>query len=98
MNHPSCQKSVLCLRVAENIKRIRRLHGWTQRELAEQLGASFSLVQKYELGLATPPLTEFEHLSIVLRFPPHMLLCDLSQLTCDELREVIKNAGGGPHA
>lgn len=41
--------------IASAIKQARK-GKMTQRELAEAIGKSFSSIQKYELGLATPPV------------------------------------------
>lgn len=71
--------------VAWNIHHMRRLLGWTQRELAKKIDMSFSLIQKYEMGLAAPSIDVLERLSMVFRLPPPMLLCDLQQLTKEDL-------------
>ena len=37
------------------VKALRKQKGWTQKELAAKLGIRFSLLNKYECGLHTPP-------------------------------------------
>ncbi|MEM7650462.1 MAG: helix-turn-helix transcriptional regulator [Pseudomonadota bacterium] len=36
--------------IGENLKRLRTMFGYSQRDIAEQLGTSFQQVQKYERG------------------------------------------------
>ncbi|MDO5765550.1 MAG: helix-turn-helix transcriptional regulator [Elusimicrobiales bacterium] len=43
--------------IGENIRRLRKAAGMTQRELATRIGKSFSLIQKYEMGIVIPPIT-----------------------------------------
>lgn len=52
--------------VGENIRRIRIQRGITQRDLASLIGKSYSSIQKYEMDLATPPLTVVKKLAEVL--------------------------------
>jgi transcriptional regulator with XRE-family HTH domain len=42
--------------IGENIKRARKAAGLTQQQLADKIEKGFSTVQKYELGLVSPPL------------------------------------------
>lgn len=44
------------MNIANSIKSLREKNGMTQKEFALAIGKSFSSVQKYEMGLATPPL------------------------------------------
>jgi|GEM_PF-3987066 len=44
------------MHIAADIKKSRLSAGLTQKQLAEIVGKSFSTIQKYELGIATPPL------------------------------------------
>ncbi len=41
---------------AEDIKRARKAANLTQKQLAEAINKSFSVVQKYELGITAPPV------------------------------------------
>lgn len=52
--------------VGENIRSIRIKKGLTQKELASLVGKSYSSIQKYEMDLATPPLTVVKKLAEVL--------------------------------
>src|ERR1700738_2372296 len=38
----------------EQLRRARNLKGWTQAELAEQVGTSFEIVSRWERGISTP--------------------------------------------
>lgn len=51
--------------IASAIKQARK-GKMTQRELAKAIGKSFSSVQKYELGLATPPVHTLNKIADVL--------------------------------
>ena len=37
--------------IANNLRTLRRLHGYSQGQVAVQLGVSFQQVQKYETGV-----------------------------------------------
>ena len=39
---------------AEQLKALRRQHGWSQEDLARELGVSFSTVNRWENGKAKP--------------------------------------------
>lgn len=60
----------------ENLKRIRKQSGLTQRELAEKIGKGFSTVQKYELGLTAPPLPVIKEIAIALEVSMYDLFID----------------------
>jgi transcriptional regulator with XRE-family HTH domain len=38
----------------ERLRRARLLKGWSQAELAEQVGTSFEMVSRWERGLTVP--------------------------------------------
>lgn len=40
--------------IAEQLKALRRQHGWSQEDLARELGVSFSSVNRWENGKAKP--------------------------------------------
>ncbi len=40
--------------IAEQLKALRRQHGWSQEDLAHELGVSFSTVNRWENGKARP--------------------------------------------
>jgi transcriptional regulator with XRE-family HTH domain len=48
--------------IAENLKFIRKANGWTQGELAKQLGVKRSLIGAYEEGRADPRISFLMHL------------------------------------
>jgi len=45
------------------VKELRKQRGWTQKELAQQLGVRFAQLNKYESGLHAPPMDKLIHLA-----------------------------------
>ena len=62
----------------EVIKKYRKEKKLTQKELANIIGKSYSLVQKYELGLTQPPLDVLIKLCQVLDIPLKNYMSDES--------------------
>lgn len=52
--------------IAENIKRMRKEKGFTQKQLAEQAGTAVGTIQQYELGKRQPRLDVLERIANVL--------------------------------
>jgi peptide/nickel transport system substrate-binding protein len=50
----------------ERLRRVRSLTGWSQAELAEQVGTSFEIVSRWERGVAVPSPYYRERLCVVL--------------------------------
>src|SRR5215470_1787346 len=50
----------------ERLRRARSLHGWSQADLAEQLGTSFEMVSRWERGVTVPSTYYRERLCAVL--------------------------------
>lgn len=48
------------------IKRLRKDHNWSQKELAEKIGVGFQLLNKYESGHHTPPADKLVSLARAL--------------------------------
>ncbi len=46
----------MTLKIAENIKKLRKQHGFTQEQLAESLGVTAGAVYKWESALSTPDI------------------------------------------
>lgn len=55
--------------VASNIQQARKAAKLTQAQLAEKIGKGFSTVQKYELGLAKPPIDVMQKIAEALDVP-----------------------------
>lgn len=55
------------LKLAENIRALRRARGLTQEQLAEALGVTIGAVSKWELGGSTPELTLIIEMASFLR-------------------------------
>lgn len=52
--------------IGSNIREYRQQKGMTQRELAAAIGKSYSSIQKYELDIATPPLSIIHKIAAAL--------------------------------
>ena len=63
-NHP------LTNGIAESIGKFRKQADITQLELSKRIGKSYSTIQKYELGLAIPPLQVLEDIADALFIDP----------------------------
>jgi len=50
------QDDTLRRALGKRIKQLRKDKGWTQKELANRIGASYAQLNKYEAGQNTPPL------------------------------------------
>lgn len=62
------------MELSERIKAARKSAKMTQKELASRINKSFSTVQKYELGLATPPIDVLTDISRALNVPAGQLM------------------------
>ena len=69
--------------IKENLKYLRKLKGWTQEQLAQQLDIKRSLIGAYEEGRADPPLTNLQKIA------------ELFQMSIDDLinREISVQSG-----
>ncbi|MBQ8374232.1 MAG: helix-turn-helix transcriptional regulator [Clostridia bacterium] len=47
------------LNLGKNLKELRKSFGYTQKEVATQLGITYQSYQAYELGLTVPTLENF---------------------------------------
>jgi len=59
-------KIVISENVGENIRRIRKLRGLTQKELGEMLGATEAFVRAYECGRRNPKDVTLKKIARVL--------------------------------
>ncbi|MBO0790911.1 MAG: helix-turn-helix transcriptional regulator [Ktedonobacteraceae bacterium] len=50
----------------ERLRRARSLRGWTQAELAEEIGTCFEMVSRWERGITTPSIYFRERLCVAL--------------------------------
>jgi transcriptional regulator with XRE-family HTH domain len=57
----------------ERLRRARSLRGWSQAELAEQVGTSFEMVSRWERGVTVPSAYYRERLCAVLNQTPEEL-------------------------
>jgi len=73
-------------RVSENIRFLRRQHGWTQEQFAEKVGIKRSLVGAYEEGRADPRLNTLFSIAQVFDISVDILISEnASKLSNDEL-------------
>ena len=65
--------------LGDKIIRLRRQNGWSQEELAEQLGISRQSVSKWESGTSVPDLDKIIKLSGIFRVSTDYLLKEESE-------------------
>lgn len=62
-------------RLKDNIRYYRRLRGYTQDQIAERLGyKSYTTIQKWETGVAEPPVGKLQELADILNISLSQLL------------------------
>lgn len=77
--------------LAENIRFLRRSHGLSQNELAAELGyKSFTTIQKWECGIAEPPLGVLSRMSELF----HVDLDDLANTPLGQELPKKETTGG----
>lgn len=59
--------------LSENLVELRKLYGYTQKDVAEKLGIAYQSYQAYERGVAVPSLQNF------------IKLARIYDVSCDEL-------------
>ena len=62
------------IKLAENIKKFRKEHAFTQEQLAEALGVTVGAVYKWEAGLSTPEIKLILELADVFEVSVDVLL------------------------
>jgi transcriptional regulator with XRE-family HTH domain len=62
-----------------NLKRIRKIKGLTQKQLAEKVGVSSNFIANIEQGKRNPSLEVVEKISTVLRIEPKDLLSNMKE-------------------
>ncbi|NVJ47968.1 MAG: helix-turn-helix domain-containing protein [Cytophagia bacterium] len=81
--------------VAENIKHLRKLHGWTQGDFADKINIKRSLVGAYEEGRADPRLNNLQNMSKVFGVSVDAMISkNLVGKTVEEIQAMAKSAGG----
>ncbi len=73
--------------LAEKIMNLRKQKGWSQEQLAEQLGVSRQAVSKWESGMSIPDLDKIVNMSNIFGVCTDYLLKDDFELRPAELRE-----------
>lgn len=97
--------------VAENIKRLRKQAGFTQRQLAEKCGMSESTLRQYEIGYRNPKIETLHRIAQALDKSIILLVegcedkypltsadyqLDLYNSMTDEEKEFSAKIGGSP--
>lgn len=81
--------------VAENIKYLRKLNGWTQGDFADKISIKRSLVGAYEEGRADPRLNNLQNMSKVFGVSvDSMISKNLVGKTMEQIQTMEKNTGG----
>ena len=75
--------------LAEKIKALRDLKGWSQEDLAERLGISRSAVGNYEQGTREPDIETLENLADTFNCTMSYLVEPISELQ-DEVKVVYE--------
>lgn len=73
------------LHLGEKIKKARKLSSYSQRDMAKQLGLSFSTYSNYENGYSEPPIEVIEN------------FCDAVNITINDLLELKVDNGVPSH-
>lgn len=70
--------------LADNIKRMRKKHGWSQTQLAEKIGSHLSHINRIETGKYNPSLDVVQKLATVFDVTIDYLVSD----TDEDFKEV----------
>jgi transcriptional regulator with XRE-family HTH domain len=62
--------------IGRKIRAWRKLKGWTQSDLGNQLGVTFQQIQKYELGINSLSVARLRQFADILGKPVNMFLED----------------------
>ncbi len=65
--------------LANNLKRLRKKRGWSQTQLAEQIGAHLSHINRIETGKYNPSLDVIQKLATVLEVSIDYLVSDTDE-------------------
>jgi transcriptional regulator with XRE-family HTH domain len=91
-------------RIPNNLRRARKISGFTQTQVARKLGIQgTSRISRWEKGLSVPSVHNLLKLSILYRVMPHELYHDYiaslsSELLCDALSSVAEDGRYINHA
>lgn len=82
--------------IGNNIKTAREKAGITQKQLSEKIGRGFSTIQKYEMGIITPPIKTIFLIANALNVDPEWLISSRPQnlLEWDETPDCFKDIDG----
>ncbi len=80
--------------ISDNIKHLRKLHGWTQGDFADKISIKRSLVGAYEEGRADPRLNNLLNMSKVFGVSVDNLLTrNLTSMNIEEIESLSSDSG-----
>ncbi len=79
------------MKIGENIRALRKAHGFTQEQLADMLGISFQAVSKWETNANTPDLSLLPGIAAVLGTTIDQLFSDGNNPDTWEGADMIRN-------
>ena len=62
------------MQIGQRIKEIRKQKGLTQKQLADKLAVSYTVISQYERGIRNPKVTTLEKIAIALDVSPSVLI------------------------
>lgn len=84
------------MEIGKNIKRLRKMHGLTQEELAKQLDVSRAAVTQWETGWSSPRMGMIEKLSAFFNVSKSELIDDPNPLFPDGAKPVVASSATVP--
>jgi transcriptional regulator with XRE-family HTH domain len=72
----------------------RKERGWTQQDVAKQLGITASSYGMFELGTRTPRLPVMRKLERLFGIPWYEMFPDKANIPCDEQAAALEQEGG----
>jgi len=77
-------KNWLTMKFSQRLSTLRKEHGFTQKNLAEQVGVHITQIQRYEKGSIQPTLDVLRRLAIALSVSADLLVFDKNERGADD--------------
>ncbi len=77
-------KNWLTMKFSQRLSTLRKEHGLTQKNLAEQVGVHITQIQRYEKGSIQPTLDVLRRLAIALSVSADLLVFDKDERGADD--------------
>lgn len=84
----------LGIALGKNISEKRKEIGWTQAELAEQIGVDTETISRFERGSSMPSLLRLERLAAALDMPLSGLIASSSSSSYDQAQKISELISG----